>query len=260
MTTSLLARTRTLLLTATVLTAGVLFTGVPLASAQPLSSAWGNNGYFSFNGLYDASTEDSTVSTTQTINAETATITATSPSGKRPLYDVTAGGRLKGNLGFGFGVTYGKLNKDAEVRGNIPHPFYFNQPRTLDARTPLERQDLLLHLSAMYLIPLSAKVQVTAFGGPTWFQLKQQVIQSITVADNYPFDTVALDAVTRDRKTVSAWGYHAGFDLSYFFARNVGVQGMVRYSRATATIDNTGVTSDVTLGGLHAGVGLRIRY
>ena len=231
MTTRLFARTRPWLLAA-----AILLTGVHAASAQTLATAWGNNGYFSFNGLYDLSTQENTVSTSQGINAETATIPATTETGKRPLYDVTAGGRIRGNLGFGFGVTFGTGKEDARVGGDIPHPFYFNQPRTLTGTTSLERTDLMLHLSGMYLIPASQRVQITVFGGPTWFQLKQQVIQSVTLTESFPFDTVALASVALDRKTVSRWGYHGGFDLSYFFSRNVGVQGMVRYSKGTATM------------------------
>lgn len=230
------------------------------AGAQPLASAWGNNGYFSFNGLYEVSTQDATIATAQTINAETATITATQSVGKRPLFDVTAGGRLYKNLGAGFGVTYGMNNKDARVGGSIPHPFYFNQPRTLNGTTSLDRTDLMVHIAAMALLPISPKVQATVFGGPTWFQVKPQVIKEITVTDTYPYDTVSLSNVTRDRKTTSQWGYHAGVDLSCFFSHYVGIQGMVRYSSANASIDNNGVRSDLKLGGLHAGVGLRVRY
>lgn len=255
MTTGLLTRARTLAFTAILATAAGA-----AAEAQTLTSAWGTNGYVSFNGLYDVSTQENTVTTEQTINAESATITATTETGKRPVYDVTAGGRITGNFGMGFGATYGTAREEARVQGRIPHPFYFNQPRTLAGTSDLDRTDLMVHISGMWLLPFSAKVQGTVFGGPTWFQLKQQVITSATMSDSYPFDTVSLAAVERERKTVSRWGYHAGFDLSYFFAQHVGLQGLVRYSAATVSLSNTGVASDVKVGGLHAGVGLRVRY
>lgn len=118
----------------------------------------------------------------------------------------------------------------------------------------------MVHVQAMWLLPITDTVQLTVFGGPTWFQVKQQTIESLVIDDVFPFDTVSLVSTERERATVSAWGVNGGFDVSYFFSKNVGVQGLVRYSRGTATIGATGVDSDVTVGGLHAGAGLRIRY
>lgn len=232
--------------------------GASPALAQ--SSAWGTNGYVSINGLYETVAKENDLATRQDIHAETATITATQETGQRPLYDVTAGGRLRGNLGFGFGATFGQLDNEARVRGDIPHPFYFNQTRSLDGTAALERTDLMINLAAMWLIPASERVQLSLFGGPTWFQLKQQVVKSVTLTEGYPFDAVALNSVERERLTETAWGYHAGFDVSYFFSRHAGVQGLVRYSNGTVTLTTNGVDSDITVGGLHVGVGLRVRY
>lgn len=228
------------------------------AAAQ--ASAWGDNGYFSFNGLYDVSSETNEISSRQDLYQEAAQLTTVQDVGKRPVYDVMAGGRIKGNLGMGFGVSYASAKDDASIRGSIPSPFYFNRPRSFDGPTTLDRTDLLLHLDAMWLVPLSEAVQVTLFGGPTWFQVKQQTVTSIVIDDVFPFDTIGLIGVERERKTVSTWGFNAGADVSYFFSKSIGVQGLVRFSQGTATVSATGVDSDITVGGLYAGVGLRIRY
>lgn len=241
---------------------------VGLATAQLLmssdalaqSSAWGDNGYVSINGLYDATVETNDIISRQDLYQETAEITATQEIGKRPVYDVTAGGRLKGNLGMGFAVSYAKADDAAAITAAIPSPFYFNRPRTLEAPTTLERTDLMLHLAAMWLLPLSDRVQMTVFGGPTWFQVKQQAIKSLVIDDVFPFENVGLIGVERDRKTVSTWGFNAGFDVSYFFSKNVGVQGLVRYSQGKGTVSATGVDTDITVGGTQAGAGLRFRY
>ncbi len=228
------------------------------AHAQP--SAWGDNGYVSINALYGVTTETNEVSSRQDLYQETAEITARQEIGKRPVFDVTAGGRIKGRFGMGFGVSYAVADDQAAVTAAIPNPFYFDRPRTLDGSTTLERSDLMVHVQAMWLLPITDTVQLTVFGGPTWFQVKQQTIESLVIDDVFPFDTVSLVSTERERATVSAWGVNGGFDVSYFFSKNVGVQGLVRYSRGTATIGATGVDSDVTVGGLHAGAGLRIRY
>lgn len=229
-------------------------------AARAQESAWGPNGYISINGLYETTSRTTEIGTTQEINQETATITSVQEVGQRPLLDVTVGGRLRGNFGLGFGITYGVADDGATLAGNIPHPFYFDQPRPLDAPTTFDRSDLMLHIHPMWLIPIAPRLQATLFGGATWFQVRQQTVSSITVNDTYPYDEVSLGTVERDRQTKSGWGYNAGFDVSYFFSRYVGIQGLVRYSHGTLTFNPGGVDSDVTVGGLHAGAGLRIRY
>lgn len=222
--------------------------------------AWGANGYVSLNGFYDIASRSSDLVTRPEINLEPATVTASPETGKKPLYDFTAGGRVRGNVGFGFGITFGTKTEDAPVRGSIPHPFYFNQPRTLVDSTSLERSDLMVHLAALWLVPVNDRFAVTAFGGPTWFQVKQETIRNLTLREAFPFETVAIDTVDRERLTRSRWGFNAGFDVSYYFSRYLGVQGLVRYSNGTVTITSTGTDSDLKVGGLHAGAGLRIRY
>lgn len=231
------------------------------ASAQPGDwGPWGASGYLSLNGLYDTASRSSDLVTRPEINLEPATITASPETGKKPLYDFTAGGRVRGNLGIGFGATFGTKSEDAPVRGDIPHPFYFNQPRRLDEATTLERSDVMVHIAALWLVPLNERVALTAFGGPTWFQVKQETIRGLTLREAFPFETVAIESVDRERLTRSRWGYNAGFDVSYYFSRHLGVQGLLRYSQGTVTISSGGVDSDLKVGGLHAGAGLRIRY
>jgi len=225
------------------------------AAAQ--STAWGTNGYISFNALVDvASTTYDTVTDLE-INAEQTQVTATHDFGLLPVFDITAGGRIKGNLGIGFAFSYAKRSEDARVTGEIPHPFYFGQPRTLDATTPLDREDIAVHIHGMYLLQVSRPFQISVFGGPTWFRVNQETIKTITFHEEYPYDTVTLDKVTTDKVEASRWGYNAGFDASYFFSRQVGVHGIVRYSIASITL---GSSPAQDIGGLQVGAGLRIRY
>ena len=195
-----------------------------------------------------------------TKNLEPAPVTATTQAVWSSGLEGTLRVRLAGQLHAELSVDHTRSQPLATVDAEIPHPFYFNQPRTLSGTTSLDRTDLMVHIAAMALLPFSPRVQATVFGGPTWFQVKPQVIKEIGITETYPYDTVSLSTVTRDRKTVSQWGYHAGADLSYFFSTYVGLQGMVRYSTANASLDNNGLRSDLKLGGLHAGVGLRVRY
>lgn len=229
------------------------------ASAQ--SSAWGSNGYISFNGLYQASADGYDIGSLQEVDYETARITATQEMDKHAVVgDVTAGGRIRGNFGIGFGFTFSRNTQDATVAGPIPHPFYFDQPRQLTDTTALRREDRAIHISAMWLLPVTEQFQMSVFGGPTWFQVKHQAIQSATFDESYPFDTVTLDEVTLEERKGNRWGYHAGVDASYFFSEYVGVQGLARYSKATVTVGPDDNESSVEAGGLQIGGGLRVRF
>jgi hypothetical protein len=99
----------------------------------------------------------------------------------------------------------------------------------------------------------SSKVQVRLYGGPTYFSVSQDLINSPPHG--------ATTAST------SAWGYHVGGDFGYFFTKHIGLGGGVRYSGATVTIPDTaarysseGQTQDVRVGGTSLVFGLRVRF
>ena len=50
-------------------------------------------------------------------------------------------------------------------------------------------------------------------------------------------------------------GFHAGVEVAYFFAEFAGVGGKVRFSRAELDL-----AGPVEAGGIHATVGLRLRF
>jgi len=241
----------------TVLVAALTLLAFSAGPAAAQSTAWGTSGYISFNVLVDANSTTYDTVTDLEINAEQTQVTATHDFGLQPVFDISAGGRIKGNLGIGFAFSYANRSEDAHVTGAIPHPFYFAQPRTLDGTTPLDREDIAVHIQAMYLLQISRPFQIAVFGGPTWFRVNQDTIKTITFDEKYPYDTVTLDKVSIETLEASRWGYNAGVDASYFFSRQIGVQGLARYAVATMTL---GSAPPQDIGGLQVGVGLRIRY
>lgn len=244
---------------ALVILTGLTFLSLPdTASAQP--TAWGDNGYISINGFYDATTSSYETLTSQDFNLETVQLTTSHEVAKTPVYDLTVGGRLKGNLGMGFGFSYAKQTDDAEITGGIPHPFYYDQPRALAATTKLDREDVTVHIHGMWLLPLTERFQVALFGGPTWFRVTQETVKSIEIDDSFPFDSVTLTKAELEKSKGSHWGYNAGFDASVFFSAHVGVHGIVRYAQGTITISPGGHETSFDIGGLQLGAGLRFRY
>ena len=243
-----------------ILTLAVAVTAAPYA-AEAQTSAWGTNGYVSFNGMYEARTTTFESVTTPKINQEPARISTTLELPPGLVYDMSVGGRIKGNLGIGFGFAYFKRTEDAQMVGDIPHPFYFDQPRTLDATTPLDHEDFAVHMHGMWLLPVSKGFQIALFGGPTYFQIKQQSITDPKIEDDYPFDTVRLASSSATREKATSWGFNAGLDASRFFSQYVGVSGMVRFSRGHVKLTSAGSdTPPVDVGGLQVGAGIRFRY
>jgi hypothetical protein len=68
--------------------------------------------------------------------------------------------------------------------------------------------------------------------------------------------------VSQSTLTASKMGFNVGADLTFRFANNFGVGGMMRYSSATVTLQSDGsdATSDVKVGGFQVGAGIRIRF
>jgi len=224
---------------------------------QAQTTAWGTSGYISFNGLYEARQTTIGTTTRPIINQEEALLTTSARLPTGPVFDITVGGRITGNLGIGFGFAYREENADGRVVWQVPHPFYFNQPRQLDAALPLDHQNLAIHMHAMWLLPLSKSFQMAVFGGPTYFHVKQQQIKDVKIQEDFPFDTVGLATESTSLEKTTRWGLNAGADASYFFSRYVGVSGLVRYSRSDVF---GGSDSSFDVGGVQVGGGIRFRY
>jgi hypothetical protein len=243
-----------------VATFGAMLVTASMAHAQ--STAWGDNGYVSFAGMYRTTKSTFGDSLDVTINQETSTLQTAQSIDAGPAYDITAGGRIIGHLGVGFGFTYLRQDTGAAVQGGIPHPFFFGQPRTLSGTaTGLRHEERAIHVHAMWLMPMSESFQMAVFGGPTYFQVRQAMVSNVAFDDSYPYDTVTFSSVSTTRQKATRVGYNAGVDVSYFFAKYLGVGGLVRYSRGEVRLPSPdGGRTTVEVGGLQSGAGLRFRF
>jgi hypothetical protein len=166
--------------------------------------------------------------------------------------------------GLGVGLAATRLTRDteADVSGSFPHPFFFNANRTgAWPQASLDRTELGFHVSAAYQIVNAPRLVLSIFGGPSFFSFEQGVVDDIAVIETYPYDSI--DArLTTGTIDGSALGYHAGADLGFFFTRNIGVGGVLRFTNATKNdvrIGN-GEPFDLEIGGIQAGGGLRLRF
>jgi hypothetical protein len=148
------------------------------------------------------------------------------------------------------------------VAANLPHPFYFNQPRRVaGASSGLRHEQLGLHAHAMWLLPFSERVQAAIFGGPSYFRVKQAMASNVSYAEAYPFDSAEFTSLETTKQTAKKLGYNVGAEVSYYFSQYVGVGVIVRMTRATVDMPTTdGSTVAMEVGGTHAGAGIRFRF
>ena len=177
-------------------------------------------------------------------------------------FDVGGTFRVWRRFGIGVAVTRAMRDTNSETSGSFPHPFFFNTNRTGTwSDTSLDRSELGLHVSAAWQVIQAPRLNVSLFGGPTIFNFKQGVISDVELIENYPFDTIDARLVTG---TVdgTAFGFHAGADVGWFFTRHVGVGAVARFTNATKKGVRIGEGNpfDVEVGGVQGGGGIRLRF
>ena len=108
----------------------------------------------------------------------------------------------------GLSFTSGSNTEDAALTATVPHPFIFEEFRTVTGTTPgLKHSEQALHLQAMWHIPVTTKFDVLVGGGPTFFWVKQDLVSGITVTEiGNPTTGVNLSGVTVERANESTVG------------------------------------------------------
>ena len=198
---------------------------------------------------------------------ETATWEATHALEGGPIFDLGAGFRLLPKLSIGASYTLRtKQSRDVTVNASIPNPIFTDTFRQATASaTGLEYTEQAFHIQAFWHIPVTVEFDVMLFGGPTFFQVENDLISGIDVVEaGGDFSSVSLQNVSTTRASESTVGFNVGIDGTYMFMRNAGVGAMLRYSRGSADLAapaGTGSESfDVDAGGFEIAAGLRFRF
>ena len=113
-----------------------------------------------------------------------------------------------------------------------------------------------IHLEVAYIVPVNRQLQVVVFGGPSFFTVKQSVVTAITFDEDYPFDEATFTSADVDTEEEQKTGFNVGADVGYYFTKNVGVGGIVRFSQTKVTFS----LGEVDAGGAMVGGGLRLRF
>lgn len=183
------------------------------------------------------------------------------------FFDIGGNARLYGN--FGVGLSYNRVDSkgDGVVNGTIPHPEIFDSPRTLTASaSDLAHEEQAVHVYATWFVPFTEKLDFTVSAGPSFFNVRQDFIQTVAFSENPPsFNTVTVDEVRQVTLKENTVGFNFGVDANYALTRafntDIGVGAMLRYTRGEADFAvNEGETIGVKAGGFQFGGGLRVRF
>ena len=192
---------------------------------------------------------------------ETATLTVDHDAKTAVAFSV--GGAVRLVQQFWVGVQYGMADtkSSASVTAVVPHPILFNAPRTVEGSIDnVAHNERNVHVELMYALPLHP-LDVKVMGGPTFFNVKQDFVSSVSLTETYPFDTATFAGAPTKRASQTAVGFNAGVDVTYPLSAALGVGGLVRYSRADVKFDDADVGKHtVKAGGVEALAGVRIRF
>jgi hypothetical protein len=198
-----------------------------------------------------------------TANAEPGNFATAYDVKPGPMLGISVSARVWQRLAVGIAFTGFAADVDGALTASIPHPFFFNRPRTLSGDvTGLTRRESGIHLQMRGLVPVSNRMQLTVFGGPSFFLVEQDIVNGLRYDDSYPYDVVTFTAGDSETVTTDAGvGFNVGADVSYFFTRRIGVGGIAQYATATVEMPSGGTgTVDVKAGGFQVGGGLRLRF
>ena len=167
------------------------------------------------------------------------------------------------NVGVGVGVTRFSHSTPISLTASVPHPFFFNRARSVTGDVGgLKREELAVHIQARAMFTASPKIPVVIFGGPSFFSVKQDIVNDFEITETYPYDSATFNRGVSTTADESKVGFNVGADVGYFFTRQVGVGGSVQWSATTIDVAASGGTGtlEIKAGGLQAGGGLRLRF
>jgi hypothetical protein len=230
--------------------------GAMPAAAQPLPRFT-----ISVNGGYQPSTTSFDDRFTFDLNRETASVDTDYSVDAGPLFDAGVGFRIWKGLGAGIAISRFSVDSAGQAEATLPHPLFFQRNRQISGETTgITREETGIHIQAQYQLPPFGNVYVTLAGGPSVLDIQQSIVTDVNFTEEFPYDTATYVGVDSQRVSGTATGFNAGADVRWMFTRNVGVGGLVRYTRATVDLTRNNRTVTVDAGGMQVGGGVRLAF
>jgi hypothetical protein len=192
-------------------------------------------------------------STSFQLYEETATVNTSRPVHNGPVFGAGGGYRVRPQFGIGAAFTmFNSRSTDASVLARIPDPIFFDRPKTVSATAAdLEHKELGIHVQAAWFRPVTDALEIVLSAGPSIINVKHDVATA-TVATGT--QNVTIKTASQSKTGI---GFNAGFEGNYLFQPQLGVGLFVRYAGGKVDLPDV---PDLTIGGLQAGLGLRVRF
>jgi len=172
--------------------------------------------------------------------------------------------RVWRSLGVGAGFSLQESTDDISGSGTVPNPLFFDRPRPVSfTETGLKHREIGIHLSAVYVIPVSERFRVSLFGGPTLFRVRQDLVSDITLGpetDAPLFETVSVASVATSSVNGTGGGGHVGFDGAFLLNEQLGFGGFFRFAGGSVDLPTGNSMTSVGVGGAQLGGGLRVSF
>lgn len=224
------------------------------ASAQQLQ--WTDRGFVSVNGGAQVGSHDLSSTQSFPLFDETATVTSSQSIGSGGLFDISAGYRVWHNIAASIGFTHSGSKADLNVNGSIPDPAFYDQPHPFTSTlSGAKHSENVINLDAVWMLPVTDKIDVGFSAGPSIFSVKQDVAASLSGANTVP-------SASSESKTTG--GLNIGIDVTYLLGKmpglgkDWGVGGLARYTWGSAKFGNS--SDKLTVGGFQIGAGARLRF
>ena len=256
-----------------------LFTIVSLTTvtASGQTSDWSDYGYVYLNGGVQVGSRSFTRTFSADLYDESALFNVSQSSATGGFIDVGGAIRLWNSLGLGIGITTFAASNTVNISGLVPHPLFYNSPRTVamshDDWLYMNESDLIhrqvsAHIAAVYVIPISDHINLSVSGGPSVIRVTQDFADGITFAnESYPADGIVPTKLLTESKRATGLGFHTGFDVSYMLTERLGAGVSFRYTTTTTdfavatSTEKSGTTLlSLNAGGTQIGAGLRVKF
>ena len=178
-----------------------------------------------------------------------------------PGFEIGLGVRLRPRLGLAAAGSFARRDGAGSFSATLPHPLYFGSFRRAsgDFRGSSQRETAL-HLD-LALLGGSARLQWSAFAGPSLIDVRAELVQRVDYTQAYPFDTVTVTGTPFAATRGHAFGFNVGAGLDWQVARHVAIGTQVRFSRATVSLEPTAEDrANIDAGGVQVTGGLRLDF
>jgi len=235
-------------------TLAALIAGLALAGSSTVTAQTSSTKPIFVDVNVGAQTQSRTINTTTSfpLYGETAIINSAQGVDGGPLFDFSGGYRIMSHLSVGVGFSFFNKSGDGTLAASVPNPAIVNRPATSTvSATDLKHSETGTHVMFIWSQPIVPKFEATIFGGPSFINLKQDVLTG-----SVPAGTQTVNVATTSQ-SATAKGANIGVNLNYMLKPNYGVGAFLRYAGGSTDLPSA---KGVKVGGLQLGIGLRLRY